>query len=320
MADRKDLLDRMTERLIAIREEAGDAWPIGIARNTGAVIVADAPDWRGGFWIEILRLLGERTGDWGYYLEGASRLGTLRGLLAHRSILNGPAFYYGAARLYATLSDRNSRTMALAAAYGIRTLADPETGMLPLSDGNDKGKGVTIGIDRALLLDWWALEETGDSTFLEGAERMLHHMIGEYANVENAAPGPILHAMLRALLRGWEAMGEPRFIESAMPLFEQWSAQAGQPGDDLRDAAVMSESLARIAVIDPAPEEAAPFSSAIEPLLARLASAVTPTHDGDNRPAGLLLGPVDEGPDVPIAAQCHLLGALYCLDTEELPC
>lgn len=317
MADRKDLLDRLTERLTAIREEVGDAWPVGIARKTGAVTVVDAPDWRGGYWIEILRLLGERTGDWGYYLEGASRLGTLRDLLAHRDIRNGPAFYYGGARLYATLSDRNSRTSALAAAYGNRTLADPDTGMLPVDDGSAGDLG--IGADLALLLDWWALEETGDSTFLEGAERMLHHMIGERADAEAANPTPASHAMLRALLRGWEAMGEPRFLEAAMPLFEQWSAQAGQPDDDLHDAAAMAEALARIAVLDPAPEEAAPFAKATEPLLARLASAVTPTHDGDDRPAGLLLGPTDAGADLPIAAQCHLLGALYCLDTGELP-
>ena len=141
MADRENLLDLKTERLIAVREDVGEGWPFGIASDTGAVVTADAPDWRGGYWIEILRLLGERTGDWGYYLEGASRLGTLRGLLAHRNTLNGPAFYYGAARLYATLSDRNSRTAALAAAYGIRTLADPETGMLPLGEGDDSGAG-----------------------------------------------------------------------------------------------------------------------------------------------------------------------------------
>ena len=328
MADRDTLLDRMTERIIAIREASGDAWPVAIDRKVGEVEAIADPDWRGGYWIELLRLVGERTGDWGHYLEGASRLRKLNPLLARRSILNGPAFYYGAARLYATLSDRNSRTAALAAAYGIRTLADPDDGSLPLHGRQDQ----TIGVDLALLLDWWALEETGDATFLDGAERVLAHVIRSVQSNKSSAKDPWAPmAAVRALLRGWEAIGEPRYVEAALPLFRHATAaiEGAKSGEtDNRDlqsqslfeAAATLEALARLAVIDPAVDEVKPFVDALPELVDRLISATTPADGEDHRPAGLLLGPPKARAKVPIAAQYCLFAALHCLDTGELPC
>ena len=145
-------------------------------------------------------------------------------------------------------------------------------------------------------------------------------MIDRSAENAEDARSSATQPMLRALLRGWEAMGDPRFIEAATPMLEQWSATTDPDDGDLFETAATSEALARIAVLDPQPEDATLFAGATGPLLDRLAASVTPTHPDDPRPAGLLLGRPEVGRQIPIAAQCHLLAALHCLDAGELPC
>jgi unsaturated chondroitin disaccharide hydrolase len=178
MADRAKLLDLMTDRVLATRAEIGAAWPSVADPGTGRWHTTDSPEWCAGHWIEMLRLAGERTGDWGLYEEGAARTLSLRPWIDRADMFRAPIFFYSAARLYETLSDRASRTFALAAAYAGRAAAMPSTGGTPVGldtiDGIDGATVVSIdSVLGALQLDWWALRETGDGTFLDGAERQL---------------------------------------------------------------------------------------------------------------------------------------------------
>lgn len=319
MADPGKLLQTITRRILAVRAEIGGAWP------TGAWAASDKLDWTAGYWIEMLRIAGERTGDWDLYEDAAARMMRLCALLNRHDFHNAPAFYYGAARLYETLSDRASRTAALSAAYSVRAMADPARGAI--FSGKNSAQ-IHVPVEAAhlgLLLDWWALRETGDTTFLDGAERMLDLLIedfidnrehipaalsydrqsgapiGERKGRPGSRPAAPAHALC-GLLRGWEVTREGRFLDAANRVLDRWVGD----GSDILPDAMVCETLARLAVLDPQPKEAKPFVDHLETTLDGLTRRLMPAFTGNAK--------------APIAALYHFYAALHCLDAGGLPC
>jgi len=331
MANRKKLLKTITARILAIRADIGEAWPTGIDLPNGVCSTTDKTDWTGAYWIEMLRIAGERTGDWDLYLDAAARLARLRPLLDRHSFWNAPAFYYSAARLYETLSDRTSRTYALSAAYSVRAMADPARGAVRLDRSTGRnGSQFHVPIEAAhhgVLLDWWALQETGDTTFLDGAERMLDLLIDDFIDGRDKIPNALSYDAqsgaligepkrrpksrlagsanaLCGLLHGWEITREARFLSAATHVLEIWVDQYAAGGDETLPTAMVCEALARLVVLDPQPKEIKPFVDHLDTTLDSLAdrfASTTPAQD-------------------PIAALCHFYAALHCLDVGGLPC
>ncbi|MDH3235387.1 MAG: hypothetical protein OEQ29_17845 [Alphaproteobacteria bacterium] len=264
MADVAKILDQMTERVLITRAEIGASWPSVADPATGRWHTTDQPEWCAGHWIELLRIAGERTGDWGLYEDAALRAGQLRDLVNRPSMFRSPLFFYGAARLYETLSDRATRTMALAAAYAGRTAVMPSTGGIAVGmdviDGVDGAALVSVeSVLTALQLDWWALRETGDGTFLDGAERQLaltrrdfirddgstaefvaydpetgertstHTVHGEARNAATCWSRG--HAVaIAGFLRGWEETGGADWLGAAGTLLDYWWAHTDEDG------------------------------------------------------------------------------------------
>ncbi len=343
MADRDKLLETVTRRILAVRAEIGEAWPTGADPATGAWATTDKLGWTAGYWIEMLRIAGERTGEWDLYEDAAARMMRLRALLSRHGFDNAPAFYYGAARLYETLSDRASRAAALSAAYSVRAMANPARGGIFLDP--PAGKSSTrfhVPVEAAhlgLLLDWWALQETGDTTFLDGAERMLDLLIEDFIDgreriadalsydplsgallgERRRRPGSRLAAPAHALcglLRGWEVTRERRFLGAAGRVLEDWiDHSASQRSGETLPAAMVCEALARLAVLDPPPIEAKPFIDHLDATLDGLAQRLASAFAGNAKPTGLPGSAQD-----PISALYHLYAALHCLDAGGLPC
>jgi len=334
MADRAKLLDLMTGRVLATRAEIGDGWPSVAGPRTGRWHATKTPDWCAGYWIEMLRIAGERTGDWDLYLDAAARAARLRDWIDRPTMHRAPLFFYGAARLYETLSDRATRALALAAAYAGRTAAMPSTGAVTVGIDIVKGaKGAALvsveSVLGALQLDWWALRETGDATFLDGAERHLAATRRDFVREDgstaelvsyDAASGEPRRAhaahgvsarscwsrgqasAIAGFLRAWEETRDAEWLDTARRLLDYWWANAGEDGipaydfaaaaDAPRDtsaAAIVAEALARLGVIEDLPEAARALTYRGDLLVENLASRVTPQAPDDARPPGMLL-------------------------------
>jgi unsaturated chondroitin disaccharide hydrolase len=262
MADRAKILDLMTARVLATREAIGGAWPSVASPKSGRWHTTKQPDWCAGYWIEMLRLAGERIGDWDLYLDGAARAARLGPWLDRPTMHRAPLFFYGAARLYETLSDRATRVMALAAAYAGRAAVMPSTGAVAV--GLDVVNGVKgsalVSVESvlgALQLDWWALRETGDATFLDGAEQQLALTARDFIRYDgstaelvsydaksgtpkrsHAAHGVSARSCwsrgqamaIAGFLRGWEETGGTEWLAAARRLLDYWWAHADEDG------------------------------------------------------------------------------------------
>jgi unsaturated chondroitin disaccharide hydrolase len=262
MADRAKILDLLTERVLATRAAIGDGWPSVAGPKSGRWHTTKAPDWCAGYWIEMLRIAGERTGDWDLYLDAAARAARLGDWINRPTMHRGPLFFYGAGRLYETLSDRGTRALALAAAYAGRTAVMPSTGAVAV--GLDMIKGVKgealVSVESvlgALQLDWWALRETGDTTFLDGAEQQLAltardfirddgstaELISYDAKTGDAKRAHTVHgvspkscwsrghaAAIAGFLRAWEETGSDEWLTTASRLLDYWWAHTDEDG------------------------------------------------------------------------------------------
>ena len=342
MAERNKLLDTITARILSIRAEIGETWPTGADLATGAWATTEKLGWTAGYWIEMLRIAGERTGDWDLYEDAAARMMRLHQLLAQHSFFNAPAFYYGAARLYETLSDRASRTAALSAAYSVRATANPARGAIFLDTPAGKNSPrFHVPIEAAylgLLLDWWALQETGDTTFLDGAERMLDLLIKDFIADREYIPGALSYDRLSGmllgerrrrpgtrltapahalcgLLRGWEVTREARFLSAANRVLEHWNDRWLSDNSDSLPTAMVCEALARLAVLDPRPKATKPFVDQLDATLEFLAERLIPAFAGNAKPSG-----VSVAGQVPLATLNYFYAALHCLDAGGLPC
>lgn len=181
----KSYLLRLCDRVLSTRDEIGCAWPYHADPKTGLWHTTHDGNWCDGHWIDMLRMTGEITGDQSLIDEALERTESVRYKLEKDDMFRGHRFYYSAARLYQATGNQEMRTLALANAYAVRSMAMSVNGAMPtgtevqvkVADENPRNLKTrhTVCVDNVhpnLMLDWWAWKETGDEAFLRGAYRM----------------------------------------------------------------------------------------------------------------------------------------------------
>ena len=164
---------------------------IRAARQHGRLSLCDSAEesprtsngvpWCNAIWAECLRIIGELDRDSALLVEAEELTERLRPSLDCNDSYRASAFYYSAARQYICNGKPTYRTLALAAAYAVRSTAIPGIELMPaeppLSAHLRKTRGSTAVAIRtvhiSLLLDWWAYKETSDPVFLRGAKSHL---------------------------------------------------------------------------------------------------------------------------------------------------
>lgn len=141
-------------------------------------------------------------------------------------------------------------------------------------------------------------------------------------------------------LRAYEQLREPADLALAEQLMDYWVRECGPdlipPWDfkaeqdrtlpDTSAAAIVAESLARLAVVPDLPAAARPILRHLEPILDGLCARVTPIGPADPRPPGMLLDGCFNRPrgfadhHELVWGDVYLLSALHCLDRGGLPC
>lgn len=268
-------LDRLCERVLQIRRAIGDAWPYHCDPVSDEWDTTEDGDWCGGHWVESLRIVGELTGDRALLNESTQRAERLRPYLERDDMFRGHRFYYAAARQYAWTGDRRHRSLALAAAWAVRSMAIPSNGAMPIGTQVQVRSTTLSGRDKVccdnvhpnLILDWWAYKETGDPTFIEGARRHLDLTERdfvledgssiEFADYDVASGRQIRHYTLlgahdescwsrgqawvvAGYLRAWEALRDPRYLATGSKCLRYWlqhSDPGGVPPWDFKDPA-----------------------------------------------------------------------------------
>lgn len=288
------LLADLLHRIGQTRDQVGDAWPYHADPDTGIWQTVDDGDWCGGHWVECLRIKGVLEGKPDLIDEARARTEMLRPKLEKDDQFRGHRFYYSAARMYAQAHDPAMRTLALAAAYAMRAMAIPHNGTMPI--GHEvQVKSTTLASRRIVAvdnvhpnirLDYWALEETGDQVFAEGAKRHLDITIRDFIRKDGSTIEFIEYAedkdeilrhftllgvdhdscwsrgqawAIAGFLRGWRTFGDDRYLEAARATFGYWQEKCGDgvPAWDFDDpngpvdtsaSAIVIEQLARMKI------------------------------------------------------------------------
>lgn len=261
----QNALDRLCERVVQIRAAVADRWPYHCDPATGEWDTTDDGDWCGGHWVECLRIVGELGGDRRLLDESAERTEWLRRYLERDDMFRAHRFYYAAARQAAWTGEARFRTLALAAAWAVRSMAIPSNGAMPIGTQVQVRSTKIFGRDKVcvdnvhpnLILDWWAFKETGDDTFVRGARRhldlterdfvrddgstiefidydpqtgqKLHHYTLLGANDESCWARGQAWA-IAGYLRAWEALRDERYLAIGRRLLGYWSAHSGADG------------------------------------------------------------------------------------------
>jgi len=250
-------LDGLCTRVREIHSLVGDAWPYHCAPGESQWDTTDDGDWCGGHWVECLRIVGELTGDEALVAEAERRTERLRPYLERDDMFRGHRFYYSAARQHAWTGHAHYRTLALAAAYAVRSMAIPVSGIMPVGTQVQVRSTTLSGRDKAcidnvhpnLILDWWAYAQTGDKTFADGARRHLDASIDDFiladgSTLEFADYDPNTGKKLRhftllgahddscwsrgqawaiaGYLRAYEALGDVRYLSIGKKLLKYW--------------------------------------------------------------------------------------------------
>lgn len=258
-------LDHLCERVLQIRSEIGSEWPYHCDPESLAWDTTDDGDWCGGHWVECLRIVGELTGDRSLLAESMERTERLRPYLERDDMFRAHRFYYSAARQYAWTGEGKFRTLALAGAWAVRSMAMPSNGGMPIGTQVQvrstkifgRNKVCVDNVHPNLILDWWAYKETGDQAFIEGARKHLDLTFRDFilpdgSTVEfidydpsTGAPGPhytLLGAhddscwargqawAVAGYMRAWEALGDERYLSISRHLLAYWLANSGPGG------------------------------------------------------------------------------------------
>jgi unsaturated chondroitin disaccharide hydrolase len=260
--DLSTILSALLARVEETRGQIGAAWPYHADPETGVWETVDDGDWCGGHWVECLRIAGRLEGRPELIEEARERTEWLRPKLEKDDQFRGHRFYYSAARLYAETGDPRMRTLALAAAYAVRSMAIPQNGAMPI--GHEvQVKSTTLASRRIvavdnvhpnLRLDFWAGPETGDPVFADGAKRMLDLTIRDFIRADGSTvefleyhetEDRILRHFtllgvhddscwsrgqawaIAGFLRGWQDYGETRYRDAARRLWGYWYGKVG---------------------------------------------------------------------------------------------
>lgn len=194
MPTRDRTLDLLCERVLRTREEVGEKWPYYADPETGKWFVTDDGDWCSGHWIEMLRIVGERSGDRSLIAEAIERTHRHAYKLERDDQFRGPQFYYSAARLAATENAPQMRELALRAAEAMRRMALPYNGGMQIGTevqvlSTNVGAPDIVAVDNVyvcLLLDWWAYRETGDERFVRGARREIETTTRDFIRTDGS--------------------------------------------------------------------------------------------------------------------------------------
>ncbi|MDM0012012.1 hypothetical protein QTH87_06105 [Variovorax sp. J22P168] len=258
-------LDDLCERVLQIRDACGEAWPYHCDPASGQWDTTADGDWCGGHWVECLRIVGELSGDRVLQQEAESRTERLRQYLERDDMFRAHRFYYSAARQYAWTGEKKFRTLALAGAWAVRSMAIPSNGAMPIGTQvqvrstqlSGRHKVCVDNVHPNLILDWWALKETGDQAFADGARRHLDLTLRdfvlddgstiEFIDYDVASGKPLRHFTLlgahddscwsrgqawavAGYLRAWEALGDNRYLSVGNRLLDYWMANCGADG------------------------------------------------------------------------------------------
>jgi len=255
-------LSRLIDRVLSTRAAVGDQWPYYSDVDTGVWNTTDDGDWCGGHWVECLRIAGELTGDRELLDEARLRTELLRPKLEKDDQFRGHRFYYSAASQYATSGEESMRTLALAAAYCMRSMAIPHNGGMPIGHevqvkSTQLASRRIVAVDNVhpnLRLDFWAAAETGDPVFRRGAMRHLDLTIRDFIRDDGSTVEFIEYHQtddlvlreftllgahdqscwsrgqawaIAGFLRAWHEFGENRYRFAAQRTFDYWRARCG---------------------------------------------------------------------------------------------
>lgn len=269
-------LNHLCERVLQIRHAIGDRWPYHCDPASLEWDTTDDGDWCGGHWVECLRIVGELSGDRALLAESAERTERLRPYLERDDMFRAHRFYYSAARQFAWTGESRFRTLALAGAWAVRSMAMPVNGAMPIGTQVQVRSTKIFGREKVcvdnvhpnLILDWWAYKETNDPAFVEGARRHLDltyrdFVLADGSTVEfidydpaTGKPGPhytLLGAhddscwsrgqawAVAGYMRAWEALRDERYLAISRHLLSYWMANSGPDGIppwDFKDSAI----------------------------------------------------------------------------------
>lgn len=255
-------LEAAVDRALSTRADVGDDWPYYADPATGRWHTTEDGDWCDGHWIEMLRLTGELTGRDDLVTEAAARTERVRWKLEKDDQFRGHRFYYSAARLHEHTGDPRMRTLALAGAYAMRSMAMRANGAMPIGTevqvkSTRLASRQIVAVDNLhpnLRLDWWAWRQTGDDVFVEGPRRMAevierHFLRPDGSTIEFIEFDPDLGVPLRhftllghhddscwsrgqawaiaGCLLGYETTRDVYYADLLRPLFDYWWERTG---------------------------------------------------------------------------------------------
>lgn len=260
-------LDRLCDRVLRIREAVGEAWPYHCDPGEGKWDTTEDGDWCGGHWVECLRIVGELTYDRKLQDDAEQRTERLRTYLERDDMFRAHRFYYSAARQWAWTRDPKFRTLALAAAWAVRSMAMPINGAMPIGTqvqvrsirppGLGRQKVCVDNVHPNLILDWWAFKETGDTAFAAGARRHLDltardfirpdgstiefidydpesgHAVRHYTLLGTSDESCWSRGQAWAIagyLRAYEALGDERYLSIGQRLLGYWLHHSNADG------------------------------------------------------------------------------------------
>jgi len=258
-------LDRLSLRVQTTHDAAGAEWPYHADPATGKWELTHDGDWCGGHWVECLRIAAELSGREDLQREALVRTDRLRPYLERDDQFRGHRFYYSAARQYDLTGDHRLRTLALAAAYAMRSMAMSSNGAMPIGT-QVQVKSTTlasrsiVAVDNVhpnLCLDWWAFRQTGDEAFHSGARAHLETTYRDFVRPDGSTVEFIEYDPASGLpqreftllgahdqscwsrgqawaiagyLRAWEELRDERYLTVARQLLGYWQRHCA---DDL---------------------------------------------------------------------------------------
>ncbi len=257
MGTHSELLRDLLARVGEIRQQVDHDWPYHADPKTGEMETVDDGDWCGGHWVECLRIKGELEGDQSLVDEAFDRAERLRPYLERDDQFRGHRFYYSAARLHAMTGSDSMRTLALAGAWAMRSMAIPHNGAMPIGfqvqvKSTALASRRIVAVDNVhpnIRLDFWAWKETGDEAFRLGAMCHLDVTIRDFLRSDGSTVEFIEYAededkilreftllgvndhscwsrghawAIAGFLRGWHEFGEDRYLQAARATFDYW--------------------------------------------------------------------------------------------------
>ena len=138
-----EAIDRMLTRVRDTAARIGDGFPHWADPESGQWTTTDDGDWTGGFWVAMLWLACQDTGEERYRRWARQWAARLRPRIASASVFKAIPFYYAGGLGHLLLNDAGAREMALEAAASLMRRYSPALGLIPL--GAEAEEGAQVG-------------------------------------------------------------------------------------------------------------------------------------------------------------------------------